>query len=111
MTVTSADGVVHRFDQVVLATEAGTALKLLEDPSSDEAILLGEVEYEPASIVLHTDARVMPEDRSLWAAYTYVTSEARGPFTRAHYNYYLPALGRTGWGARTCSSRATRPRG
>jgi hypothetical protein len=92
VTVTSADGAVHRFDQVVLATEAGTALKLLEDPSSDEGLLLGEVEYEPASIVLHTDARVMPEDRSLWAAYTYVTGEAQGPFTRAHYNYYLPAL-------------------
>jgi predicted NAD/FAD-binding protein len=58
VTVTSADGGVHRFDQVVLATDAGTALKLLEDPTSDEALLLGEVEYEPATLVLHTDARV-----------------------------------------------------
>jgi len=90
--LTSADGEVHRFDEVVLATEAGVALKLLEDPTSDEAILLGEVAYEPATSVLHTDARVMPEDRSLWAAFTYMTPEARGPFTRSYYNYYLPAL-------------------
>ncbi len=90
--LTCADGTMHRFDQVVLATEAGGALRLLEDPSSDESLLLGEVAYEPATIVLHTDARVMPEERRLWAAYTYVTPEARGPFTRAYYNYYLPAL-------------------
>lgn len=92
VTLTCGDGSVQRFDRVVLATGADMALKLLEDPSPDEALLLGEVEYEPATLVLHTDARVMPEDRSLWAAYTYVTSEARAPFERAHYNYYLPAL-------------------
>ena len=92
VTLTSEDGQVHRFDQVVLATEAGVALKLLEDATSDEAILLGEVEYEPATSVLHTDARVMPEDRSRWAAFTYMTPEAGGPFTRSYYNYYLPAL-------------------
>lgn len=43
------------FDQVIFATSAEQALKLLDNPTSDEEKILGHFEYHSVSSVLHTD--------------------------------------------------------
>ncbi len=89
ITVTLAGGQVETFDQVVVATGADVALRLLADPSPEEKLLLGS-SYQETRVVLHTDPSVMPDDRSLWAADTYVTHETAPPYQRGWVSYYLP---------------------
>jgi predicted NAD/FAD-binding protein len=60
-----------RFDFVVIATHADEALGLLLDPSEEERRLLGAWKYRQNRCVLHTDASVMPPDRSAWASWNY----------------------------------------
>jgi predicted NAD/FAD-binding protein len=71
--LTTTDGTVRRFDHVILATHADQALRLLADPTPDEARLLGAFAYQANVVTLHTDASVLP----------------RAPLARASWNYQL----------------------
>lgn len=68
--------VVHgrerRFDHVVLATHADTALAVLAEPTDDERAVLGAFTYSHNPTVLHGDASFMPEERAAWASWNYV---------------------------------------
>lgn len=67
------------FDQVVVATHADEALRLLEDPSEEERRWLGPWQYEPNRTVLHTDAGVLPplrRARASWNATREVAADA-----------------------------------
>lgn len=71
--VDTADGAVHTFDHVVVATHADEALALLDRPGDAERRLLGAFGYRDNTVVLHTDARLLP----------------RTPRARASWNYSL----------------------
>jgi predicted NAD/FAD-binding protein len=71
--LTTTDGALRRFDRVILATHADQALRLLADPTPDEARLLGAFAYQANVVTLHTDASVLP----------------RAPLARASWNYQL----------------------
>ncbi len=70
-TLRFADGRRETFDHVVIATHADQALALIDDPSEEEARLLGAWRYSKSHAVLHTDASVMPPNRRAWAAWNY----------------------------------------
>ncbi len=57
------------FEQVVLACHADDALRLLQDPSQEEASILGDITYQDNEAILHTDVRVLPPRRRAWAAW------------------------------------------
>lgn len=59
------------FDEVVIAAHADQALRMLGDPSADEARLLGAWRYEENRTVLHTDVSVMPRERAAWACWNF----------------------------------------
>ncbi|MGE3175804.1 MAG: NAD(P)/FAD-dependent oxidoreductase, partial [Planctomycetota bacterium] len=59
------------FDGVVLATHSDQALRLLRDPSADEARVLGAIRYQRNEVVLHTDRDLLPRRRRAWAAWNY----------------------------------------
>jgi predicted NAD/FAD-binding protein len=59
------------FDRVVVAVHADEALKVLEDPSSDEDRLLGAWRYQPNKTVLHTDTTVLPPLKRAWSCWNY----------------------------------------
>jgi uncharacterized protein len=61
----------ERFDHVVLATHSDQALALLAHPSAQEKAVLSRIRYQPNLAVLHTDASVLPQRRSAWAAWNY----------------------------------------
>jgi uncharacterized protein len=71
------NGRAERFDKVVIATHAPQALGLLGDANQDERRILSAFRTQPNSAVLHTDASVLPSQRSAWAAWNYVRSDAR----------------------------------
>ncbi|MEO8703882.1 MAG: FAD-dependent oxidoreductase [Kofleriaceae bacterium] len=66
------DGREARFDRVVIATHADTALALLAPPSADERRVLGAFRYSTNRTVLHTDRRFLPSRPAAHAAWNYV---------------------------------------
>jgi uncharacterized protein len=69
------DNRVERFDKVVIATHAPQALALLRDASQEERSVLSAFRTQPNRAVLHTDASVLPSQRSAWAAWNYVRGD------------------------------------
>ena len=65
----------ERFERVVFATHADTALTLLEEATNSEQRILGAIKFQPNRATLHTDTSLLP----------------RRPRARASWNYVQPA--------------------
>ncbi|MEO6339006.1 MAG: FAD-dependent oxidoreductase [Caulobacteraceae bacterium] len=70
--VRDAGGHVASYDHVVVAAHANQALAMLEDPTPQEAGLLGAFAYNRNLAVLHNDVSLMPRRRRAWAAWNHV---------------------------------------
>jgi hypothetical protein len=66
----SVDG--ERFDRVIVATHADTALHLLAAPTDGERRVLGAFRYSTNRTVLHTDRSFLPRAPAAHAAWNYV---------------------------------------
>ncbi len=87
--VVDATGRSESFDQVVIGTDATTALDMLEDPSPEERLLLGDVEYVPCKIVIHDDPAVLPSDPEAQAGYVFIAEGATPQATHTFSSYNL----------------------
>ncbi|MET0543609.1 MAG: FAD-dependent oxidoreductase [Variovorax sp.] len=82
----ATDTGTERFDEVVLATHSDQSLAMLADPSPAERTTLGSIRYQANRAVLHTDASVLPRNRSAWAAWNYeAAAHAESPQVCLHY--------------------------
>ena len=89
VSVRSAAG-SESFDQVVLACHADDALALLDDASETERSILGDLGYQDNDTVLHTDVRILPENRKAWAAWNaYIPADRHAPCS---VSYWMNAL-------------------
>lgn len=70
--VREASGRTERFDHVVIAAHADTALALLHDADPLERELLSTFRYSRNQAVLHTDARLMPVRRAAWTSWNHI---------------------------------------
>ena len=66
-----------RFDEVVMATHSDDSLRMLADPSVDEARILGAIRYQPNRVVLHSDTAIMPRRRRCWSSWNYAEAAGR----------------------------------
>jgi predicted NAD/FAD-binding protein len=73
-TVVMADGSSEVFDHVVMACHSDEALRLLAKPSAEEQSVLGNINYQGNTVVLHTDTNLMPKRKSAWASWNYLGS-------------------------------------
>ena len=89
--IRTAQGVEH-FDQVVMATHADQALRLLASPSNEEQAVLGAIRFQANLAVLHTDTAVMPKRRLAWAAWNYQRTQANSENARVCLHYWLNKL-------------------
>lgn len=69
--VTDAAGRTEAFDQVIFASHADETLRMLADADDQERALLGEFKYQPNTVILHTDASLMPKTRLCWSSWNY----------------------------------------
>lgn len=84
---------IEYFDQVVLACHSDQVLALLGDAASDaERELLSAIRYQPNRAVLHTDAALLPRDRSLWSAWNYSAGEDAGTGCPVSVSYLINRL-------------------
>lgn len=80
-----------RFDAAIVATHADQALALLEAPTEDQRRVLGAFPYNRTTSVVHTDATLLPADRTQWRDYNYRAQT--GPAgTRALTTWHMNAL-------------------
>ena len=88
VTITTAQGATEQFAQVILACHGDEALRLLDQPTADEARLLREFKYQPNVATLHTDTRVMPRTKLAWSSWNYEINRdpvTGGVSTATHY--------------------------
>jgi len=84
----------ERFDEVVLACHSNQALRMLDDPSDEEAGILGALPYQGNTAVLHTDTSVMPERKLAWASWNYNLHDDEDAAVPVTYNMnMLQSLG------------------
>ena len=86
-----AEGVSYAFDDVVIATHADQALRMLADPSVEERRILGAFQYSRNEAVLHHDASLMPKRRAAWSSWNYLTNSATGP-SQPSITYWMNRL-------------------
>jgi predicted NAD/FAD-binding protein len=79
-------------DRVVLATHADQALRLIAEPTPDEARLLGCFRYQPNRTLLHTDTRLMPARRRVWSAWNYLAAEQPDGTGAVSVTYWMNKL-------------------
>lgn len=92
VTVLTTDGGEHAFDRVVVATHGDQALRLLLNPTPDEARLLGCFKYQENVATLHTDASVMPRERRAWASWVYAIQRDELGQVRPATHYWMNRL-------------------
>lgn len=78
----------ENYDSVVVATNAKQALALLAKPSKEESRALSSFRYYDNTVHVHRDPRVMPQRRSLWAAWNHTSRGQRG-YDRPVVHTYL----------------------
>jgi predicted NAD/FAD-binding protein len=71
VAVRLCDGHVEHFDRVILACHADQALALLADPTPQEHEILAAFPYQANDVLLHTDARMLPQNSRARAAWNY----------------------------------------
>ena len=71
VVVMTAQGEAGSFDQVIMATHANVALKLLVNPTPDESRILSCFAFQPNTATLHTDIAVMPHTKRAWSSWNY----------------------------------------
>ncbi len=83
----------ERFDQVVIATHSDQALRMLGDPSRQEAELLGAIPYQRNEAVLHTDSSLLPRRHRARAAWNFhLLREPKPVSTVTYYMNHLQRL-------------------
>ncbi|MGR5131875.1 NAD(P)/FAD-dependent oxidoreductase [Vibrio alfacsensis] len=65
-------GEMHWFDDVIFACHSDQAMRMLDDISSAEQDILGDMTYQANEVVLHTDTGLLPKRQAAWAAWNYL---------------------------------------
>lgn len=88
------DGHTAAYDQVVLATHADVALRVLADATDRERADLGVIRYSLNPTVLHTDPAVLPTARRARAAWNYRLTSCAAREERVLVSYWMNTLHR-----------------
>jgi uncharacterized protein len=75
--IRSAAG-TERFDHAVFACHSDQTLSMLLDASPVEREVLGDLEFQPNRVLLHTDASLLPKNPRAWAAWNALIPKTPG---------------------------------
>jgi len=57
------------YDKVVIATHADEALKIIDNPTSDEEHILKNFKYNENTAIIHFDETIMPKNKKAWCSW------------------------------------------
>jgi uncharacterized protein len=80
------------FDQIVFACHADQALAMLQNPTAEEARILGSFSYQPNRMVLHSDVSLMPKNKSAWASWVYLSDAKTDNSPNVSLSYWMNNL-------------------
>ncbi|QIT56659.1 FAD-dependent oxidoreductase [Aquisalimonas sp. 2447] len=86
------DGLLGRFDQVVVGAHADQTLAMLEQPSYWEERLLSAFRYQENIGWLHSDPQLMPRLRRVWASWNYQAGAQQQPASVTYWMNRLQGL-------------------
>lgn len=87
-----SDDQEQRFDHVVIGTHADEALQLLADPSPAERANLAPWKYQANTVVLHTHAESLPQNRKLWSSWNFIREANQSETQPVSVSYYMNRL-------------------
>lgn len=73
------------YDKVILAMHAPDALKLLEDSTEDEQMILSCFGYKENDALLHNDTNALYPDKNIYAAWNYKNNEDSNAVTLSYW--------------------------
>lgn len=85
-------GDVHHFDHVIIAAHSDQALAMLGDANGMEKAILGDIGYKPNRVVLHRDARFMPQRQPAWAAWNAIRRSGPDDGREISLTYWMNRL-------------------
>ena len=74
------------YDQVIFACHGDQALKMLQQPSEKEQLVLEQFKFSDNQVVLHTDESHLPRARNAWACWNYRMVDSAREQTALTYN-------------------------
>jgi len=80
------------YDEVVLACHSDQAFSMIKDKTLEEASILGDVEYTPNDVWLHSDPKLMPRKRDAWAAWSYMGTRSSCDERDVAVTYWMNSL-------------------
>ncbi|MCP3056076.1 FAD-dependent oxidoreductase [Aurantimonas sp. LRZ36] len=92
VVITDTAGHSDRFVDVVVATHADQALKLLADPDEQEKALLGAFRYTDNTAVLHSDVALMPRRKRVWSSWNYIGESGNDGASPLCVTYWMNRL-------------------
>ena len=82
----------ERFDYVVIATHANSALEILKDASQEERSYLSDITYSKNQTTLHSDISVLPTPNKARASWNYSMADCRKDSSRVLVSYWMNLL-------------------
>ena len=82
----------ERFDYVVIATHANSALEILKDASQEERSYLSDITYSKNQTTLHSDNSVLPTPKKARASWNYSMADCRKDSSRVLVSYWMNLL-------------------
>jgi len=74
--VTVAGKDCEKFDNILIATHANTALEMLKDADPLEKSILSAFKYARNEAVLHSDVRFMHKRKRAWSSWNYMQNDS-----------------------------------
>ncbi|MBI28794.1 MAG: hypothetical protein CMI95_02740 [Pelagibacteraceae bacterium] len=83
----------YSFDEVVLATHADQALKIIANPTIDEKRILSKFTYNENEIFLHKDQNFMPKNKKIWSSWNFLGEK----YDKFSLSYWMNSLQKTNY--------------
>lgn len=90
--VRTDDGLVRRFDHVVMAAHANQSLAMLADASDEERRILRAFRTTESAVCLHADESLLPRRRRARAAWNHHVDDCQAPYPAPAMTYSLNRL-------------------
>ena len=78
------------YDKVVIATHADEALNIIENPTSEEAMILKNFKYRENTAIIHFDDSIMPKNKKAWCSWN--SSMSKDNIEKTSVTYWLNQL-------------------
>ena len=93
VTLRDSHGQSHEFDEVIFATHADVALRILgAAATAQERAVLGAFSYTRNEVVLHTDTSLMPRRRAAWSSWNYIGERSASNEQQLCVTYWMNLL-------------------